>query len=159
VALLRTAILLVALVQRGPGRYWFNFWTAPGPRTLYITVAFAAFAWLFVVVGTVLRQRYGLLRRMAVGRTMLAGGLTLAVLAGGVAVIGLEKALTVWNDQMALLPWGLSRILGITVYLGIPTSLPAALSVTGLVVALLGTAAAVRYGHGATTQPGHAGGR
>ena len=75
---------------------------------------------------------------------MLAGGLTLAVLAGGGrALIGLEQALTVWNDQMALLPWGLSRILGITVYLGIPTSLPAAMSVTGLVVAAVGTAATV----------------
>ncbi|MFC7485106.1 hypothetical protein ACFQX7_40615 [Luedemannella flava] len=36
-----------------------------------------------------------------------------------VATIGLERALTVWNDQLALLPWGLSRILGITVHLGI----------------------------------------
>jgi hypothetical protein len=159
VVLLRTAILLVALVQRGPGRYWFNFWTAPGPRTLYITVAFAAFGWLFVVVAIVLRQRYGLLRREAVGRTMVAGGLTLALLAGGIAVIGLEKALTVWNDQLALLPWGLSRILGITVYLGIPASLPAALSGVGLVIAVAGALAAVRYRHGATTQPGHAGGQ
>ena len=44
---------------------------------------------------------------------------------------------------MALLPWGLSRILGITVYLGIPTWLPAALAVVGLVVALVGGVAAV----------------
>jgi len=105
----------------------------------------------------VLRQRYGLLRRVAVGRVMVAAGLTLALLAGGVAVIGLEKALTVWNDQMALLPWGLSRILGITVYLGIPSSLPAVLSGVGLAVAVAGALAAVRYRHGAATQPGHAG--
>ena len=36
------------------------------------------------------------------------------------ALVGLERALTAWNDQVGLLPWGLSRILGITVYLGIP---------------------------------------
>ncbi|MEH1058290.1 hypothetical protein V6U89_24155 [Micromonospora sp. CPCC 206171] len=36
-----------------------------------------------------------------------------------------------WNDQMALLPWGLSRILGITVYLGIPAGLPAYAAVAG----------------------------
>ena len=36
------------------------------------------------------------------------------------AVVGLERALTAWNDEVGLLPWGLSRILGITVYLGIP---------------------------------------
>ena len=33
---------------------------------------------------------------------------------------GSSGALTVWNDQVGLLPWGLARILGITVYLGIP---------------------------------------
>jgi len=37
-----------------------------------------------------------------------------------IGVVGLEAALTIWNDQMALLPWGLSRILGLTVYLEIP---------------------------------------
>ena len=38
----------------------------------------------------------------------------------------------------ALLPWGLSRILGITVYLGIPPELPVALAVVGLVLAVVG---------------------
>ena len=50
------------------------------------------------------------------------------------AVVGLEDALTVWNDQLALLPWGLSRILGITIYLGIPVALPAWLAGAGGVV-------------------------
>ena len=70
-------------------------------------------------------------------------GLALAVVAGGVAAIGLERALTIWNDQMALLPWGLSRILGITVYLGIPPSSAGVLAVVGLVVAAVGVALAL----------------
>jgi hypothetical protein len=45
---------------------------------------------------------------------------------------------------MALLPWGLSRILGITVYLGIPTWLPVAAALVGLVVAVLGAALRLR---------------
>jgi hypothetical protein len=139
VALLRTGILLATLVSRGPGRYWLVFWTSPVSRAVYITVAFAAFCWLFVVAGVVLRQRYGLLRGRAAGATMTAAGATLALLAGLVAAIGLERALTVWNDQLALLPWGLSRILGITVYLGIPPSLPTVAAVTGLAVAAAGT--------------------
>ncbi|WP_426592458.1 hypothetical protein ACPPVS_11790 [Cellulomonas sp. McL0617] len=143
VVLLRTAILLAALVVRGPGRYWFGFWTDPAARTAYVTVAFAAFCWSFVVIALVLRRAYGLRPARAVGLTLLAGGLTLALASGGVAVIGLERALTIWNDQMALLPWGLSRILGITVYLGIPTWLPAALAVVGLVVALAGVGTAL----------------
>ena len=137
--LLRTVILLVALVVRGPGRYWFGFWTDPAARTAYITVAFAAFCWLFVVVALVLRRAYGLGTTRSLGATLVAGGTALAIVAGGVAAIGLEKALTLWNDQMALLPWGLSRILGITVYLGIPPSSATVLAVVGLVVAAVGT--------------------
>jgi TRAP-type C4-dicarboxylate transport system permease small subunit len=66
-------------------------------------------------------------------------GVPLALLGGLVAAVGLERALTVWNDQMALLPWGLSRILGITVYLGIPAYLPTAAALFG--VALIALAA------------------
>ena len=138
VALLRSALLLVALSARGPGHYWFTFWTDPTGRAIYITVAFAAFGWLFVATAMVLRERYGLLRRRAVGAVLAAGGATLAACAGLVAAIGLERALTIWNDQMALLPWGLSRILGITVYLGIPTSLPLIAAAGGVAIAAAG---------------------
>lgn len=55
-----------------------------------------------------------------------------------VQALGLESALTTWNDQMALLPWGLSRILGITVYLGIPDSLPLVAVVAGAALVLAG---------------------
>lgn len=41
--LLRTILLLVALARRGPGRYWLHFWTDPTMRTVYVTLAFAAF--------------------------------------------------------------------------------------------------------------------
>jgi hypothetical protein len=137
-ALLRSALLLVALCARGPGHYWFTFWTAPTGRAIYITVAFAAFGWLFVATAQVLRERYGLPRRRAVGMTLAAFGVSLAACAGLVAAIGLERALTIWNDQMALLPWGLSRILGITVYLGIPPSLPQIVAAAGVFVAAAG---------------------
>ncbi|MGS2619664.1 hypothetical protein ACVCAH_35050 [Micromonospora sp. LZ34] len=143
VALLRSVLLLAALAGRGPGQYWFVFWTMPTLRAVYVTVAFAAFCWLFVATAVVLRDRYGLRRRRAVGLTLTAAGVPLGMLSGLVAVVGLERALTVWNDQMALLPWGLSRILGITVHLGIPTALPvyaalagAALTAVGLLVSL-----------------------
>ncbi|GHJ44138.1 hypothetical protein Cs7R123_14800 [Catellatospora sp. TT07R-123] len=144
VALLRSVILLGALATRGPGRYWFDFWTAPDLRFAYVTIAFAAFGWLFVATALVLRVHYGLLRRRAVGTALAAAGTALAVLSGLVAALGLERALTIWNDQMALLPWGLSRILGITVYLGIPTGLPIAAMVAGLV--MLGAGAILSVG-------------
>ncbi|MEU4565330.1 hypothetical protein [Micromonospora sp. NPDC023956] len=138
VALLRSVLLLAVLAGRGPGWYWFAFWTAPALRTVYVTVAVAAFCWLFVATAVVLRDRYGLWRRSAVGLTLTAAGVPLGVLSGLVAVVGPERALTVWNDQMALLPWGLSRILGITVHLGIPTGLPGYAAVAGAALAAVG---------------------
>ena len=137
-ALLRTVLLLGTLVLRGPGHYWFEFWTDPAARSVYITVAFAAFCWVFVAAWLVLRERHG--RRPATGRVLVALGLPLVVLGAGVAALGLERALTLWNDQLALLPWGLSRILGITVYLGIPPSLPEIVLGVGVVTALVGGA-------------------
>ncbi|WP_307854526.1 hypothetical protein [Micromonospora sp. C31] len=138
VALLRSVLLLAALAGRGPGGYWFAFWTAPGLRAAYVTVAFAAFCWLFVAAAVVLRDRYGLRRASAIGLTLTAAGVPLGVLSALVSVVGLERALTVWNDQLALLPWGLSRILGITVHLGIPAQLPAYTAAAGAALAAAG---------------------
>ncbi|MEV4212479.1 hypothetical protein [Micromonospora sp. NPDC049662] len=138
VALLRSVLLLAALAPRGPGGYWFAFWTAPGLRAAYVTVAFAAFCWLFVVTAVVLRDRYGLRRASAVGLTLTAVGVPLGALSALVSAVGLERALTVWNDQLALLPWGLSRILGITVYLGIPAQLPAYTATAGIALVAVG---------------------
>jgi hypothetical protein len=72
------------------------------------------------------RNGYARTRRLAAGRVLVAAGL--------------ERALTSWNDQLALLPWGLSRILGITVYLEIPASLPIVAAVAGGGLVLLGFA-------------------
>ncbi|HEY1486280.1 MAG TPA: hypothetical protein VGF84_09250 [Micromonosporaceae bacterium] len=139
-ALVRTVILLLALVNRGPGRYWYDFWTNPGLRFFYITVAFAVFLWVFVVAYLGLRDGCGLARRRGIGRVAIAVGAPLVVLGAVIGAMGLERALTIWNDQMALLPWGLSRILGITTYLGIPTGLPIYAVVLGAVVIAVGLA-------------------
>jgi hypothetical protein len=141
IAMLRTVLLTAALVLRGPGHYWFDLWTDPPARTIYVTVAVAAFLAVFVSAYLVLRTGYGLARTPAVSRVVLAAGVPLAVLGGLVAVVGLERALTAWNDQLALLPWGLHRILGITTYLEIPTSIPVIVTVAGaglVVVGLIG---------------------
>ncbi len=147
-ALLRTVLLLAALALRGPGHYWFDFWTDPTARTAYVTVAFAGFLGVFVVAFLALRA--GMSRTRAAGRVLIAAGTPLLVLGGLVTTIGLEHALTAWNDQLALLPWGLSRILGITVHLGVPTSLPAVVAVAGGVLLLAGIALTVPFRKGAS---------
>ena len=144
VIVLRCALALAALSLSGPGGYWFAFWTDPVLRTIYITIAFALFAWLFVAVGWALSLRWG--ARRAWGIVLAGVGAGLAVPAAAVAVIGLEQALTLWNDQMGLLPWGLSRILGITVYLDIPASSALYAAIAGVGLCALGLLLAVPRG-------------
>lgn len=113
--LLRAGLMLVALTGQGPAGYWMAFWTEPGVRSVYVVIGFVLFAWVLVAAAWSLRST--LLVVGSAGMTLLVGGAV-------VGAIGLEQALTVWNDQMNLLPYGLARILGITVYLGIPAALP-----------------------------------
>ncbi|HWI31735.1 MAG TPA: hypothetical protein VNT50_09590 [Microbacterium sp.] len=143
VVMLRCALLLVALSLTGPGGYWYAFWTEPVLRTVYITIAFALFVWAFVAGAWALVAQFG--RRRSTGIILAGVGFGLAVPALVVALVGLEQALTAWNDQIGLLPWGLSRILGITVYLDIPpdaawwaAGLGALIAVAGVLLALPG---------------------
>lgn len=138
VMVLRCIIALFALSFTGPGGYWFGFWTDETLRTIYIALAFAAFIWTFVAAGWALGVRIG--RRRATGTVLAAVGLGLAIPATIVAIIGLEQALTVWNDQMGLLPWGLARILGITTYLEIPEETAWYAAAFGVLLLLVGLA-------------------
>lgn len=139
---LRVVVLLVALAPSGPGGYWFGFWTDPVRRTVYITVAFALFIWVLVAAGWSLSGQLGVRRAWGV---VLAGvGTVLAVIGTCIGIVGLEAALTVWNDQMGLLPWGLARILGITVYLDIPVDTAWFAALAGAVLLVVGVLMARR---------------
>ncbi len=137
-ASLRVGLLLAVLVPTGPGGYWFGFWTDPLARSLYVTVAFAAFGWVIVAAAWALATQIG--GRRATGVVIAGVGMVLAVFGALIGAIGLEAALTAWNDQMALLPWGLSRILGITVYLDVPADTAWYAAAAGAVLAIAGTA-------------------
>lgn len=139
-AMLRTVVLLAALSPTGPGGYWYGLWAEPGARTAYVVLAFAGFAWVGVASWFALRSLgAGVLG--ATGRVLVAAAAPLVVGGLAVAAVGLETTLTAWNDQMMVLPWGLSRILGLTVHLGVPAALPLAVAVLGAVVGALGAAA------------------
>ncbi|MFF2271534.1 hypothetical protein ACFVTX_04635 [Agromyces sp. NPDC058136] len=116
---LRCIVTLVALSFTGPGGYWFSFWTDPVLRTAYIALAFALFVWVFVAAGWAAAGQVG--ARRATGFVLAAVGAALLVPSLVIGAIGLERALTLWNDELGLLPWGLARILGITTYLDIPS--------------------------------------
>ena len=143
VLVLRSILTLLALSFTGPGGYWFVFWTDPLRRSIYITIAFALFVWLFVAAGWALSSQFG--ARRATGIVLAGVGAGLAIPAIVVGLVGLESALTLWNDEMGLLPWGLARILGITTYLDIPPDTPWFAAGFGAVVALVGVFLALTW--------------
>ncbi|MDY0910488.1 hypothetical protein [Microbacterium sp. CFBP9034] len=143
VVVLRCIVTLAALSFTGPGGYWFAFWTEPLFRTAYIAVAFALFVWVFVAGGWALAAQVG--ARRATGYVLAGVGAGLAVPAMVIGVIGLERALTLWNDEMGLLPWGLARILGITTYLEIPPETPWIAAAFGGVLFVIGVLLAVPW--------------
>ncbi len=143
VVVLRCIVTLVALSFTGPGGYWFAFWTDPVLRSVYIAVAFALFVWVFVAAGWALRAQVG--ARRATGYVLAGVGAGLAVPALVIGAIGLETALSAWNDEMGLLPWGLARILGITTYLEIPAETPWVAAGLGAVVLGIGVLLALPW--------------
>ncbi len=155
VVVLRCIVTLFALSFTGPGGYWFGFWTDPVLRVAYIGVAFALFVWVFVAAGWAMSAQLG--RRRATGVVLGAIGTGLALPSLVVAVIGLEQALTVWNDQTGLLPWGLARILGITTYLEIPDATAWVAFAFGLVLAVAGVLLSLRWRRGDRLAPSAAG--
>ena len=132
-AVLRSLLLLGVLAWRGPGGYWFAFWTEPRVRTAYVVVAFVLAGWVLAALVWSLAAEVG--RRWAVAVAAAVVGTVLLALGVLLALVGLEDALTVWNDQMALLPWGMARILGITTFLGIPAALPTWILLAGAALA------------------------
>ncbi|GAA1928206.1 hypothetical protein GCM10009775_20340 [Microbacterium aoyamense] len=141
VVVLRCIVTLFALSFSGPGGYWFAFWTDPTLRVTYITIAFALFVWVFVAAGWALSAQLG--TRRAWGAVLASVGAGLLIPALVIGAVGIEGALTIWNDELGLLPWGLARILGITTYLEIPDAtawygagFAAVLVVAGVLLAL-----------------------
>ena len=108
--LLKTLVLSAVVVVRGPMLYWYRFWTDDQWRTVYVTISFAVFLWLFWVTYLVLRSAYGWGRLAALGRVLVGVAVPMVALGALMMWSGLESALTTFNDQMALLPLGLSRI-------------------------------------------------
>lgn len=150
VALLFLAILAV----RGPLYFWYGFWTDAGFRTGFVVVFGFLILWQLYAAyacGAAGSPRKagadagetGALPGLAAALAALGAGLLWLGLALGLP--GLETALTVWNDQMAVLPLGLSRILGITTHLNIPLELPMKLGLFG--GAMIATAIVLRLSH------------
>ena len=102
-------------------------------------------------IGATARRRGGIallvvLVLLAAWGIALAGvGAGLAVPAGVIPALGFERSLALWNDEMGLLPWGLARILGITVHLDVPVSSAVYAAVAGVGVCVVGIVLALPW--------------
>jgi hypothetical protein len=131
---------LIVVGVRGPLFFWYEFWTSDTFRIVAGIVGTASVGW--VIIGLLAvelqhnRMTAGVLGHIAIlaSAPMLLTGLASYF-------IGLERALTLVNDQLVILPLGLSRILGITTHLNIPTTLPRDLTIIGVLLLVAGAAA------------------
>jgi len=104
---LRCVVALFAVSLSGPEGIWTAIWEQPWVRVLYLAVAFALVAWVFVVAGWSLSAQLG--RRRAAGVALAGMGAGYALPAATIAVMGARDALRSWNEQIGVLPWDLAR--------------------------------------------------
>ncbi len=121
--LLKAIVTCAFLSIRGPDAFWYRFWTAPDYRMAYLATAAASSLWMGFTVAAASRAS-GLKGRQGVGSLITGVGAALVFTAVAAQAVGLEAALTAFNDEMAILPMGLSRILGISTHLNIPADFP-----------------------------------
>ncbi|MDQ1083073.1 MULTISPECIES: hypothetical protein [Microbacterium] len=107
---MRCVVALTAISLSGPDGFWPELWSAPAVRILYLTVAFALVAWVFVVAGWSLAEQLG--RRRATGVALAGMGVAYALPAVTIAVMGAGDALRSWNERIGILPWDLARLAG-----------------------------------------------
>jgi hypothetical protein len=139
--LLQTILLLAVISIRGPGYLWMRFWTSTDFRLVFITLTVVTSLWLLFSLIAAMRsvRAHGYLNTL--GSLLVAYGMPTLEIGLVVHLLGLDPVLTAFNDQMAILPMGLSRILGITTHFDIPKTLALYGAIFGGLLTLLGVLA------------------
>jgi len=141
-SLLCVTILLMGIVAiRGPVYFWFQFWTSPIFRMLFAALLFAWMFWSYWKLRVVFRSTSARSFPVAAGALLSSVGAAVLVGSAVCAVTGLEERLTAVNNEMAILPLCLSKVLGITTHLNISESLPTYGVWLGLIMLMVGLAA------------------
>ncbi len=137
---LRCVVALIAVALSGPEGIWPDLWALPVVRILYLMVAFALVAWVFVAAGWALSAQLG--RRRAGGIALAGMGIGYALPAATIALMGARDALRSWNEQIGILPWDLARLTGMRDG-AFPVEVVAVTAVIGGVVTIVGVALAL----------------
>ncbi|MFJ4037485.1 hypothetical protein ACIPVB_05325 [Microbacterium sp. NPDC090007] len=132
---LRCVVALVAVALSGPEGIWPDLWALPALRVLYLMIAFALVAWVFVAAGWSLSAQLG--RRRAAGVALAGMGIGYALPAATIALMGARDAVRSWNEQIGILPWDLARLTGVRDG-AFPVEIVAATAVVGVAAIVVG---------------------
>jgi hypothetical protein len=117
------ALVLLVVSIRGPQYFWYQFWISDLFRILFLT----AYVMLLVRkfhVHAILSGKWTSRRSGGLFPVLVALGVQVLLAGVLLSYFGLEQSLTALNNEMLVLPAGLSKILGITTHLSIPPELP-----------------------------------
>lgn len=141
--MLWSAVPLAPVAVRGPLYLWYRLWTDANFRTILLTASVLGGVWTLWTVYRGHREIAGRPRAIAMGCLLLSLGGVLVATGAVPAFVGLEQAITALNNEMAVLPLGLSLILGIVTHLDIPPNLPQMMMAGGTALVLIGGATIV----------------
>lgn len=137
-SMLMVLLLLLISSVRGPMLFWYLFWTSASFKLFFFSLFILCLLWTYYALYRSGRKTFKMSRKKSIANILLIQGIQL--IAGALLVLcaGFEKTLTVFNDELIVLPGGLSRILGITTHLNIPLDLPLWILYTGIAITAIG---------------------
>jgi len=118
------SLILVFAAIRGPMFFWYQVWISDIFRILFLAVLMMLFFrkfQVFIIMGKKWSHRS---TSGAVAMVFIIFGIQLLLAGLALQIFGLEESLTALNNELLVLPGGLSKIMGITTHLGIPLELP-----------------------------------
>jgi hypothetical protein len=134
------SFVLLIVAVRGPGYFWYQFWVSDLFRMLFFSVYIMLLLRKFHIY-IILGRRWGDRPFTAsLARVLMSLGVQVMVAGLALWLFGLEGSLTALNNQLLILPGGLSKILGITTHLGIPPELPIWIVLSGSALLLVSAA-------------------
>jgi hypothetical protein len=122
--LCQLGLILAVVSIRGPLYFWYLSWASPVFRVSFLTLGIAGFLWMLFSLYTVSRNAYKATTLYTFANLCVALGAVLVLNGVVIGVLGLETFLTGINNQMAVLPLSLSKVLGLTTHLNMSPGLP-----------------------------------
>jgi hypothetical protein len=116
--------MMVLTAIRGPMYFWYHLWVSDLFRMIFLSAWFMLLFRKFHIY-VIMGRQWGHRRSIcSLAMVVIALGAQLLVAGLALQIFGLEKSLTALNNDLLVLPGGLSKIMGITTHLGIPQALP-----------------------------------